>query len=41
MKTKILKQYAFCMFSQVDVDNKQIVSSFSWNNLFLKTELSE
>ena len=41
MKTKILKQYAFCMSSQIDVDNKQLVSSFSWNNLFLKTALSE
>ena len=41
MKTKILKQYAFCMSSQINVDNKQLVSSFSWNNLFLKTALSE
>ena len=41
MKIKVLKQYAFCMSSQIDVDNKQLVSSFSWNNLFLKTALSE
>ena len=40
MKIKVLKQYAFCMSSQIDVDNKQLVSSFSWN-LFLKTALSE